>query len=155
MANGDIQQTVSAQYLQTFNLPIGVSGMQKLSEFSALQQLGYNGHLGFIKADFHGLTDFKEQMSKYSSAHPILLAAWALIVSIVPNNINIVRKLITAPGLGTVGKLFQAIEGFAQVFALSPSDLSTASAVTSATSVYKNASTQSSITTSSSSLLVG
>lgn len=151
MANGDVQQQVSAQYLQQFNLPLGVSGMQKLSEFPALQQLGYAGQLGSMKNDFHGLADFNQQMSKYSSANGILEAAWSLISSIAPNNINIARELYTAPGLGTVGQAFQSIEGFAQVFALTPSDLSSPSATNAATSVYQNASTQASVTTQNSS----
>lgn len=155
MANGDVQAQVSAQYLQQFNLPLGVSGMQKLSEFPALQQLGYAGQLGSMKQDFHGLADFNQQMAKYSSASAILKLAWSLISSIAPNNINIARELFTSPGLGTVGQAFQSIEGFAQVFALTPADLSSPTATSSATSVYKNASTQSSVTTKNSSTQIG
>lgn len=151
MANGDVQPQVSAEYLQQFNLPLGVSGMQKLSEFPTLQQLGYNGQLNSIKADFHGLADFNQQMAKYSSASAILEAAWSLISAIAPNNINIARELISSPGLGTVGQMFQSITGFAQIFSLSPSDLSSPASTNSATSVYKNASTQSSVTTTNSS----
>jgi len=155
MANGDIQQQVSAQYLQKFNLPIGVSGMQKLSEFPTLQQLGYNGQLGYMRVDFHGLSDFYDQLLQYSNANPpILDGPWSLIVPIVPLNLDIVRKLIVTPSLGTVGQMFLTIENFAQVFSLSPSDLGTPAALSDATSVYQNASTQSSITTNDSSSLL-
>lgn len=155
MGNGSIQQQVSVQYLQKFSLPIGVSGMQKLSEFPTLQQLGYNGQLGYMKVDFHGLSDFYDQMLQYSNANPpVLDGPWTLISPIVPLNINIIRKLIVTPSLGTVGQMFLTIENFAQIFSLSPSDLSTPATITEATSVYKNASTQSSVTTSNSSSLL-
>lgn len=150
MANGSIQQQVSAQYLQAFNLPIGVSGMQKLQTFPALQQLGYAGQLSLMKADFHGLADFKSQMSVYSSISPTLTIAWNLIKAIVPNNANILAELFTAPGLGTVGLAFQSISGFGQVFALTPSNLQSPSATTAATSVYQNTSTQANVVTSNS-----
>lgn len=150
MANGTVQTQVSAQYLQAFNLPIGVSGMQKLQTFPALQKLGYAGQLGLMKADFHGLTDFKNQMSVYSSVSTTLTIAWNLIKAVVPNNPNILLELFTAPGLGTVGLAFQSISGFGQVFALTPSNLQSPSATTAATSVYQNTSTQANVVTSNS-----
>lgn len=149
--NGDVQSQVSNQYLQVFNLPIGVSGMQKLQQFPALQELGYAGQLASLKNDFHGLVDFNQQMAKYSSVSGLLGIAWSLIKYISPNNPNIARLLFTAPGLGTVGQLFQTIHGFGQVFALTPDDLKTPSTVNAKTSVYKNSSTQTSVTTKNSS----
>lgn len=142
MANGDVQQQVSAQYLQKFNLPIGVSGMQKLQSFPQLQVLGYNGMLGSLKKDFHGLQDFKFQLNLYSSVSGILGIAWKLIKSLVPNNVILARLLFTAPGLGTVGNAFQSIDNFGQVFSLAPGDLISPAAVASKAAVYQNASTQ-------------
>lgn len=148
--NGDVQSQVSNQYLQAFNLPIGVSGMQKLQQFPALQKLGYAGQLGSMKNDFHGLVDFNQQLAKYSTASGILGIAWSLIKYISPNNPNIARLLFTAPGLGTVGQLFQTIHGFGQVFALTPNDLTSPAAVSAKASVYQNSSTQNNVTTQNS-----
>ncbi len=146
MANGDVQNNLSDQYLQKFNLPIGVSGMQKLQQFPALQKLAHAGQLSFLKKDFHGLDDFKFQMDLYSSSNYILKAAWALIKSIVPNNPKIALLLTTVPGLGSVGQDFLSISGFAQVFSLTPSDLTSPAAVAAKVSVYQNSSTQTSNT---------
>src|SRR5271156_5564615 len=55
MANGQVYTSVTDSYLQSFNRSIGVSGQQKLQSFPQLQQLGYNGQLGYMKSDFHGL----------------------------------------------------------------------------------------------------
>ncbi len=151
MANGDVQANVSDQYLQHFNRSVGVSGMQKLQEFPALQNLGYNGQLASIKNDFHGLQDFKTQMTKYSSVSHKLRIAWSLISAIVPNNISILKLLYTAPGLGTVGSAFKSIHNFGQVFSLSPGDLTTPAAVSSKAAVYKNQSTQANVITQNSS----
>lgn len=145
MANGDVHDDISDQYLQQFNRSIGISGMQKLSQFPALQQLGYNGQLGSIKNDFHGLKDFKTQMNTFSSVSATLRLAWSMISSIVPGNAIIGRLLISPPGLGSVGKMFSSIHNFGQVFSLSPQDLTSPSAIASKVSLYKGQSQQSSV----------
>lgn len=147
MANGDIQYNISDDYLQQFNRPIGISGMQKLQQFPFLQKLGYNGQLGSMKNDFHGLLDFKAQLTKYSSVSRTLRLAWALIQAIVPNNVNISSLLISPPGLGQVGNLFQSVHNFGQVFALSPSDLTSPATVAAKVSVFKDASIQANVIT--------
>jgi hypothetical protein len=151
MANGTVQQQVSTAYLSSFNLPIGVSGMQKLQSFTALQQLGYAGQLSFMKSDFHGLKDFYSQLATYSSVNGILQTAWQLIQPIVPNNANIQLELFTSPSLGTVGLAFQTITGFGQVFALDPTFLSSPADVSAAVSIYLNSSLQASVITPNSS----
>lgn len=147
MANGDVHDDLSDQYLQQFDRSVGVSGMQKLQEFPSLQKLGYNGQLNHLKQGFHGLTDFKTQMAKYSSVSKKLLIAWALISAVVPNNPSILKLLFSAPGLGTVGDAFKSIHNFGQVFALSPSDLKSPATVQSKVSVYQNQSTQADVVT--------
>lgn len=147
MANGDIHDNIADSYLQQFDRSIGISGMQKLSQFPALQQLGYNGQLGSMKNDFHGLKDFKSQLTKYSSCSFTLRTAWSLISAIVPNNISVQQLLISSPGLGTVGKMFSSIHNFGQVFSLSPKDLTSPSAVASKVSIYKGQSQQASVRT--------
>lgn len=147
MADGTIHNQISDQYLQQFNRSIGVSGMQKLQSFPELQLLGYNGQLSFMKNDFHGLQDFKTQLSTYSSVSATLRAAWSLIKYIVPNNMSIQNLLFSSPGLGVVGKAFQSIHGFGQVFSLSPNDLTSPSAVSTKAAVYKDQSSQASVIT--------
>lgn len=145
MANGDVHDQVSDQYLAQFNRSIGISGMQKLSQFPALQQLGYNGQLGSIKNDFHGLSDFKSQLAKYSSVSATLRAAWALISAVVPNNVSIQRLLIVSPSLGSVGKMFSSIHNFGQVFGLSSKDLTSPTAVANKVALYKGQAQQASV----------
>jgi hypothetical protein len=123
MANGDIQAQLGDSYLAQFNLSLGVSATQKLQQFPFLQELGYNGQLSYMKKDFHGLKDFYTQLAKYSQSHPILLRAWALIIATALGNATIGKLLFNAPGLGSVGKLFQGANNFGQVFSLSPQDL--------------------------------
>lgn len=147
MANGDVHDQISDQYLQQFDRSIGVSGMQKLQSFPQLQKLGYAGQLGSMKSDFHGLSEFKSQMSKYSSVSHTLKIAYALIAGVIPNNPAIARKLFSSPELGTVGKDFQSIHGFGQVFALNPTDLQSPKAVQSKAAVFASQSTQTSVVT--------
>ena len=145
MANGDVHDQVSDQYLAQFNKSVGVSGMQKLQQFPELQKLGHAGTLSHLKQDFHGLTDFKSQMAKYSSVSHTLRVAWALISAIAPNNPSIAAKLTSVPGLGSVGKDFLSIHNFGQVFSLSPGDLKTPGAVKSKSDIYKTQSTKTSV----------
>jgi hypothetical protein len=146
MANGDIQNSISDQFLQQFDRSIGVSGMQKLQQFPALQKLGHAGQLSLLKNDFHGLKDFKAQMKLYSSSSTILKIAWSLISSIVLNNPTIAVLLTNIPGLGMVGQAFQSIHNFGQVFSLSPGDLTSPSTVASKVSIFKDQSTKTSNT---------
>lgn len=155
MANGDVHDDVSDQYLQQFDRSVGVSGMQKLQQFPALQKLGYHGQLNLVKNDFHGLKDFKAQMTKYSSVSRTLVIAWSLISAIVPNNASILGLLFSSPGLGTVGNAFKSIHGFGQVFSLSSGDLKSPTAVTSKAAAANNQSTKSSVVTDNSSQPIG
>lgn len=155
MANGDVQLQISDSYLNQFDRSIGVSGMQKLQQFPSLQQLGYAGQLGSMKNDFHGLQDFKDQLTAYSSTSSLLTVAWSVIKAIVPNNVNVTRLLTTIPGLGLVGQAFQSIHNFGQVFSLSPGDLASPSTVSAKVSVYKNQSVQTVNSTSDSATQIG
>lgn len=146
MANGDVQQ-ITDSYLQQFNRSISVSAMQKLQQFPALQVLGYNGQLASMKKDFHGLNDFRDQMAKYSSVSHTLRIAWSIIQYMVPINASILALLFTSPSLGTVGNAFKSINGFGQVFALSPADLQSPATVDAKASLYQNASSSGSVVT--------
>lgn len=127
-----VQTNISSDYLTAFNAPIGVSIMSKLSQWSFLQQLGFNGTLYQQGQTFHGLKDFNNQLSAYSSTHAILTAAWSIIKNIVSKNATVISQTFSSPVLGQVGNLFQQLSGFGQVFAVPPSLLQSPSAISSA-----------------------
>ena len=127
--SSSVQTNLSAGYLSSFERPIGVSVMAKVTSWTFLQQLGFAGSLELQAEAFHGLSDFQNQMSRYSSTNGILKAAWSVIQMIVPNNPRVRALLYADPSLGSVGKQFQQLQNFGQVFALSPSELQQPSAI--------------------------
>ena len=119
----DVQNNIATGYLASFEIPIGVSVMSKLTNWQYLQQLGFAGSLSKMSATFHGLGDFSFQMDKYSSTNAILRAAWKLIQPIVPFNAKVQALMYTDPVLGHVGQDFASLSNFGQVFAVSPDEL--------------------------------
>ena len=65
MANGDPQDNIAASVAASYDMPIAVSVIEKLSKFPFLQQLGYNGQLSWLKGGFLGLQDFFDEMTTY------------------------------------------------------------------------------------------
>ena len=124
MANGDPQDNIAASVAASYDMPIAVSVIEKLSKFPFLQQLGYNGQLNWLKGGFLGLQDFFDEMTTYSSAADILQIAWQLIQPRVPLNLDVQKNLYTTDSMGTVGNAFQQLVGFQQTFAGNPEDLS-------------------------------
>lgn len=124
-----VYDQLTSDYLEQFDRPISVSAMNKLDQFSFLQDLAYNGQIGYIMKDFHGLQDFITEMQTYSATNAILTAAWASIQQLAPLNLQVALNTYQDPDLGTVGLLFQSIPNYAQVFALSPDDLNSTSAI--------------------------
>ena len=124
MANGDPQDNIAASVAASYDMPIAVSVIEKLSKFPFLQQLGYNGQLNWLKGGFLGLQDFFDEMTTYSSAADILQIAWQLIQPRVPLNLYVQKNLYTTDSMGTVGNAFQQLVGFQQTFAVNPDDLS-------------------------------
>jgi hypothetical protein len=129
MSSGTVN--IASGYLSSFERPISVSVMSKAQSWPFLQQLGFAGSLTHTGNTFHGLSDFKTQMAKYSSTSAILQAAWRVIKQIVPNNPQVMALMYTDPALGQVGKDFQSLSNFGQVFAVSPSELKSPSIIAS------------------------
>jgi hypothetical protein len=123
MANGDPQSNIAADVAASYDRPIAVSVIDKLSKFPFLQQLGYNGQLDWLKQGFLGLQDFYDEMTIYSSSSQLLQAAWKLIKERVPQNLDVAKNLITDDSLGTVGNAFEQLVGFDQTFAVNPDQL--------------------------------
>lgn len=124
-----LQTNLAAGYLSSFERPIAVSVMAKASSWPFLQELGFAGSLPHQNKTFHGLNDFKNQMSMYSSTNMILAAAWRVIQMIIPNNPSVQALMYVDHSLGQVGSQFKQLQNFGQVFALSPSELKSPSAV--------------------------
>ena len=118
-----VQTNIAAGYLSAFEGPIGVSVMSKLTQWPFLQQLGFAGTLDQSSSTFHGLKDFNLQMNMYSSTNGLLKIAWNVIKQFVLNNAEVLALEYHAPNLGKVGRIFQVLTSFGQVFALSPSEL--------------------------------
>lgn len=126
-----VQTNISTGYLSSFERPIAVSVMAKTNSWPFLQELGFAGSLQHQRDTFHGLNDFKKQMSKYSSTNYLLTAAWKVIQMLVPNNAEVSKLMYTDQSLGQVGTQFRQLQNFGQVFALSPDELQSPSAVNS------------------------
>jgi hypothetical protein len=118
-----VQTNIASGYLSAFEGPVGVSVMSKATKWPFLQQLGFGGNLDQLAATFHGLKDFNKQMSMYSSTNAWLRAAWNVIKQFVLNNAEVLALEYHDPNLGKVGRIFQVLTSFGQVFALSPSEL--------------------------------
>jgi hypothetical protein len=126
-----VQSNLAAGYLSAFERPIGVSVMSKLLKWPFLQRLGHAGSLSYANTTFHGLQDFNVQMSEYSSTNAILITAWNVIKQLAPLNPSVTAMMFTSPILGVVGNEFQSLTGFGEVFALSPDQLTSPSAIAS------------------------
>lgn len=126
-----VQTNLATGYLSSFERPISVSVMAKTQSWPFLQQLGFAGSLSLLSSTFHGLTDFYNQMTMYSSTNLILKTAWSVIQTIVPMNAKVQSLMYVDPTLGQVGNQFQQLQNFGQVFALSPTELQSPSAVSS------------------------
>ena len=127
-----VQLDIAAGYLSDFENPLGVSVMSKLTQWPILQQLGYAGSLTHINQNFHGVKDFYDQMTAYSSTHAILIAAWQAIKQLAPKNPEVLATMFVSPVLGQVGNEFLALSSFGQAFAITPDQLKIPSAITSA-----------------------
>jgi hypothetical protein len=126
-----IQTNIAAGYLSAFECPLGVSVMSKLTQWPFLQQLGHAGMLTHLNANFHGLNDFNDQMSAYSSTNAMLAAAWRVIKQLAPKNPEVTALMFVSPILGQVGNEFQQLTGFGQAFAISPDQLKSPASIQS------------------------
>lgn len=118
-----VQLNISAGYLSSFESPLGVSVMSKMTQWPFLQQLGFAGSLTHMNQNFHGLSDFNLQLSEYSSTGAVLEAAWSVIKQIAPKNPLVTALMFNSSTLGQVGNEFQNITGFTQAFAITPDQL--------------------------------
>jgi hypothetical protein len=123
MSSGKIHETIASEYTEKFGRPLSVSVMNKLKKFPMLQELGYNGQLGFQKKDFHGLKEFNVHMEKYSNTNPLLKAAWKAIKMLAPKNPYLELKLFLGGALGKVGLLFKSIHNFDKVFSINANEV--------------------------------
>lgn len=122
MASG-VQNQIAAELVQSFDRPISVSVIEKVGKFQFLQELGFGGQLSYAKEQFHGLSDWYQQMTMYSGASFMLSIPWAVIQAIARLNTGVLKNLSLSGALGMVGNAFKKMVGFSQVFAASSDEL--------------------------------
>lgn len=129
-------QSSTVGALSSFEGPIGVSIVSKLTKWSSLQELGFAAQLTYLDKNFHGLNDFIDQMSIYSGSNTILAGAWSLIYPTqVPMTPEVSSLMYTDPVLGQVGLQFLSLINFGQTLALSPSQLNQPAMIASLVSI--------------------
>lgn len=124
-----VQYNISNEYLQQFDLSLGVSAVQKLSKFAYLQQLNYNAMLESLKENFLSLSDWAEQIAMYSSASSLLAGSYSVIKPIVDKNLQMSTKIIEFGDLGKVGIPLTQVQGFDKVFNISDQELANQTAI--------------------------
>ena len=118
-------QLAVAEVSQFGNAQLSISLVCKGQDWNTRQKTAYESMKDFIRQEFHGLADFKQQMELYSNALGTSgKIAWKVIKSLVPNNAQVLTTELKIVGMGMVGKFLLSIPGFAQLFAMVPQALS-------------------------------
>ena len=117
-----LQENISAQSLQEFDLPITVIFIKKAEDWQTRQKIQYAALLGLLREDFFGLNDWKEQINIYSAASTILKPSLTAILPLIPINRKILQKLVIDPELGTVSRYLLSLYGFSEIVT-QPQDL--------------------------------
>lgn len=121
MAN-EVQSNLASGILNQFHVNIGMNLQSKLQDWQGRQQIQYGAVKGLMKSDWHGLDDFKTQMSSYSATFRQGRTAWAVIKALVPNNAKIIATLVKIPGFGQVGQQVLSLVGISNVL-VAPQDI--------------------------------
>jgi hypothetical protein len=117
-----VQNQLAAGILNKFHVTLGLNLQGKLQDWPSRQDTQYGAMKGLMNKDWHGLKDFKIQMTLYSSTHHLLMIAWQVIKSIVPNNATILATLTVIPGFGQVGKQLLSLIGIRNIL-VAPQDI--------------------------------
>lgn len=110
-----VQNSLSNQLLDQFNVSIGLNLQNKLQDWQGRQDIGYESIKVQLSKEWHSLPDFNFQLALYSTASHTLQIAWGLIKAIVPNNPKIVATLINIPGFGQVGSSVLSLVGISNI----------------------------------------
>lgn len=128
-----VQTQMAADTLNQFNVPLNISLISKANDWQTRQKAAYAAVVDYIRQDFHGLNDFKEQMQMYSTALGLIgTAAYKVIQPLIPFNRNVLETEVDDPEMGMVGKFLLTLLGFNQVFAMTPQTLQDPSIASSA-----------------------
>lgn len=134
----NVQSNLAVGVTSQFGMPLSVSMVCKSQNWKTRQKLAYEAMKDNIRKEFHGLADFKEQMSMYSNSLGLSgKIAWKIIQSLVPNNRQVLTTELEVAGMGLVGAFVLSIPGFAQVFGMVPQAVAV---VSSAKSLFSSAS---------------
>jgi hypothetical protein len=123
MAN-TVQVSLASGILDQFHVSIGLNLQSKQQDWQGRQQTQYGAMKGLTNKDFHGLSDFNNEMSAYSATNGILRAAWQVIKSLVPNNPSVTATLVNIPGFGQVGQQVLSLVGASNIL-IAPQDILT------------------------------
>src|SRR5580692_7336309 len=121
MAN-TVQVSLASGILDQFHVSIGLNLQSKQQDWQGRQQTQYGAMKGLTNKDFHGLSDFNNEMSAYSATNGILRAAWQVIKSLVPNNPSVTATLVNIPGFGQVGQQVLSLVGASNIL-IAPQDI--------------------------------
>jgi hypothetical protein len=121
MAN-QVQSTLASGILDSFHVSIGLSLQSKQQDWQGRQATQYGAMKGLTTQDFHGLADFNNEMSSYSSTNGILMSAWNIIKNLVPNNPTITSTLVNITGFGMVGQQVLSLVGVTNLL-IAPQDV--------------------------------
>lgn len=121
MANS-VQSNLATGILNTFHVNIGLTLQSKEQDWQGRQNVQYGAIKGLMNSDWHSLADFNTEMSEYSATNGILVAAWAIIKNLVPNNPQLLATLISPPGFGKVGQQILSLVGVTNLV-VAPQDI--------------------------------
>lgn len=116
-----VQTSLAIGTVNQFGVPLSVSLVCKSQDWQTRQKISYQSIIDNIRQDFHGLADFKQQMTMYSNALGTSgKIAWQVIQALVPNNAKVLSEELEVAGMGLVGAFLLSIPGFGQVLGIVP-----------------------------------
>lgn len=110
------QEDMAVSGLARFNRPISVHVVSQAQDWRARQRIDYEAGLGFLKQDFLGLKDWKEQIGLFSRASMALRIAYRVIRPLLTRNRHVLLKMMRHPRMGWVGRWLLRMTGMERVF---------------------------------------
>lgn len=110
------QNTLAAMDLARFNRAIPIHVISRSQDWRTRQRIDYEASLGFLKQDFLGLKDWKEQIGLFSRASMALRIAYRIIRPLLTRNRHVLLKMMRHPRMGWVGRWLLRMTGMDRVF---------------------------------------
>lgn len=126
------QDLMASMEMARFNRPIPVHVVSQAQDWRSRQRIDYEASLGFLKQDFLGLKDWKEQIGLFSRASMPLRIAYRIIRPLLTRNRHVLLKMMRHPRMGWVGRWLLRMSGMERVFTVPQSVLEKPGGVRSA-----------------------